>query len=58
MNGRCPTCCDSSICDTCFEIVCDTVEANRRRFQKLRAANVSRAMANRIMVERASNAPS
>lgn len=40
------------ICDPCFEIACDIAEANRRRFQKLLSAGVSRRMANEIMIRR------
>lgn len=43
---------DGSHCDPCFEITCDTVEANRVRFNKLISAGVDRAMANRIMIAR------
>lgn len=40
------------LCDPCFEIACDIAEANRRRFQKLLSAGVSRKMANEIMIAR------
>lgn len=40
------------ICTPCFDIAWDIVVANRRRFQKLLDAGVSRRMANEIMIAR------
>lgn len=40
------------LCDPCFEIACDIAESNRRKFQKLLSAGVSRRMANEIMIRR------
>lgn len=63
MSGTCHMCkqpyrIDGGICDPCLEIACDIAEANRIRFQKLLAAGVGRAMANRIMIERGEGRPS
>ena len=46
---------DGRHCDPCFEIVCDTIAADRVRFNKLIAAGVNRGMANRIMIARIDN---
>ena len=43
------------ICKGCNEISLDMLEANRARFAKLRAAGVSRAMANAIIIARLDN---
>lgn len=63
MSGACHMChrpyrVDGGLCDECLDIACDIAEANRRKFQKLIAAGVGRAMANRIMIERGEGRPS